>query len=160
MASITYTLELAPTAEGAPYYANIAGPRLSDDAGVDLFVVSGALVAVGEPCLLSLGVRARMVRDDTGESVHFTVEPRSSIFKARLVMANSRGVIDRSYRGELRAPVWAAPGCAAASVQAGTRLFQVLAPGLGNITFVRMTSASAWDATERGEGGFGSTGTR
>ena len=44
-------------------------------------------------------------------------------------MANSVGVIDKSYRGELKAPVWSMTG--KSEVTAGDRLFQIVAPDMG-----------------------------
>ena len=43
-------------------------------------------------------------------------------------------------------------------LQSGNRLFQVLAPDMGYISRVRLLPLEELDATERGEGGFGSTG--
>jgi dUTPase len=43
-------------------------------------------------------------------------------------------------------------------VDAGTRLFQILAPNLGWIR--QVVYVDSLDETERGSGGFGSTGTK
>ena len=72
-------------------------------------------------------------------------------------MANSRGIIDKSYRGELKAPI-VSVGSNLASVDAGTRLFQILAPDLGYIN--QVVYVESLDETSRGSGGFGSTGTK
>jgi dUTP pyrophosphatase len=67
------------------------------------------------------------------------------------------GVIDSSYRGPLMGAVL--PFLfQAANIQAGTRLFQVLAPDMGHISKVVLLPESELDDTSRGEGGFGSTG--
>ena len=70
-------------------------------------------------------------------------------------MANTRGIIDKSYRGELKAPVITV-GKNVNKLEAGTRLFQILAPSLGHIETV--VYVDSLDSTLRGEGGFGSTG--
>jgi dUTPase len=70
-------------------------------------------------------------------------------------MANSAGVIDKSYRGELKAPVWSMTGNS--TVKHGERLFQIVAPDMGWIRHVRMVEAISLRG-ERGAGGFGSTG--
>ena len=85
---------------------------------------------------------------------HFWLLPRSSIYKTGLLMGNSVGVIDKSYRGELKAPVWSMTGDTA--VQRGDRLFQIVAPDMGWIRHVRLVDSLP--NTERGDGGFGSTG--
>lgn len=108
-----------------------------------------------EPHLLDLGVKAMMTRKDTGETVHYWLAPRSSIYKTGYIMANSMGVIDRTYRGVLKAPV-VPVATGAKGFAAGDRHFQILAPDMGWIEEVRIVSSLP--ETARGEGGFGSTG--
>jgi dUTP pyrophosphatase len=91
------------------------------------------------------------------EDSHYTLEPRSSIYKTGLIMANSRGIIDLSYRGQLMAPM-VSVATNPSIVEAGTRLFQIIAPGLGYIKEVAYVDTLP--ETVRGEGGFGSTGTK
>lgn len=153
------------TEQGAPFYPAVGTiESLSqDNAGYDLKVVTDQ-VPTTVATLVPLGVKARMVHfTPISESVelvedsHFTLEPRSSIYKTGFIMANSRGIIDRSYRGQLMAPV-VSVGSKLSSVEKGTRLFQVIAPGLGYIKEV--VYVDTLPETVRGEGGFGSTGTK
>jgi len=131
------------------------GVRNNENAGVDLYTVEDWNGTVGEPPhLLDLGTKAMMISDLTGDTVHFWLAPRSSIFKTGHIMANSLGVIDRSYRGPLKAPVVALPG--SVGFKSGDRHFQILAPDMGYIREVRRVESLP--ATVRGEGGFGSTG--
>lgn len=125
------------------------------NAGFDLVTAEDFVGKPGEPHLLNLGVRAMMICNTTKEPVHYWLAPRSSIFKTGHIMANSLGVIDNTYRGILKAPVVSlADG--AKGFAAGDRHFQILAPSLGWISTVyRVTSLPD---TERGDGGFGSTG--
>ena len=165
MSRVSYRLELLVTNEGASFYPPIGTvENLSpDNAGYDLKIVvdqRSTLIAT----LVPLGVKARMLQStvvDDGievvEDCHFTLEPRSSIYKTGFMMANGRGIIDRSYRGELKAPI-VSTSPSAKMVEAGTRLFQVIAPGLGYIKEVAYVSSLP--ETVRGEGGFGSTGTK
>ena len=69
-------------------------------------------------------------------------------------MANSMGVIDKSYRGELKAPVWAMVDNV--SVSRNDRLFQIVAPDMGWIR--NITIVNSMPQTERGSNGFGSSG--
>ena len=108
-----------------------------------------------EPHLLDLGVKAMMTRKDTGETVHYWLAPRSSIYKTGYIMANSMGVIDRTYRGVLKAPV-VPVATGAKGFVAGERHFQIVAPDMGWIEEVRIVGTLP--DTARGEGGFGSTG--
>ena len=151
------------TEMGANFYPPVGTiEQLSDEnAGYDLKVVQD--VHPTETAVLApLGVHARLIKQcnqcpELAFGYHFTLEPRSSIFKSGFIMANSRGIIDRSYRGELKAPVVSIGG-STKSIEAGTRLFQILAPCLGWIREVHYV-ASLPD-TARGSGGFGSTGTK
>jgi dUTPase len=141
--------------KNTPFYDfNIKCDDENLNAGFDL-ITAEDFTAPG-PALVSLGVRAMMTRTDTGAPVHYWLAPRSSIYKTGYMMANSLGVIDRSYRGVLKAPVVRVAGEGAAGFKRGERHFQILAPDMGHIAeVVRCTELPA---TARGEGGFGSTG--
>jgi dUTPase len=167
-----YRLELVVTEEGAPFYPPVGTVETFPDnvnAGYDLKVVADqppTTVAV----LVPLGVRARLLKIhrkivdknqkativESYEPVHFSLEPRSSIYKTGFIMANTRGIIDRTYTGELKAPM-VSVGTTLSSAKAGTRLFQIVAPDMGWIREV--TYVESLPETVRGEGGFGSTGT-
>jgi dUTPase len=164
--SFYYRLELLPTDQGARYYKSKVYER-NENAGIDLYLVNEfpfTNLMNGVPTLLDLGTSARMVRvyeDGTEEEVHYWLCPRSSIFKTGLIMANSQGVIDRSYRGTLKAPVWLVSKDAFSQLISdtnteGMRLFQIVAPDMGWIREVRVVNSLS--VTSRGEGGFGSTG--
>jgi dUTPase len=164
----TYRLEILPTSNGAKYYQS---SKPSDsNAGVDLYIAAhydpASLVDNLRPTLLNLGCSARLVRvgdDGSEEDVHYWLCPRSSIYKTGLVMANSQGVIDKSYRGTLMAPIWVVSPLAFMAAykevaMEGSRLFQIVAPDMGHISEVRIVE-SLPDSV-RGAGGFGSTGSR
>jgi dUTPase len=148
-----------------PYY-DFKVKILSDNANAGFDLLTAETFTDSGPALVSLGVRAMMVRSDTGEPVHFWLAPRSSIYKTGYIMANSLGVIDRTYRGVLKAPVvrcaaqtgegGVAAGTATGSLNRGDRHFQILAPDMGHIAVVSIVNELNW--TARGEAGFGSTG--
>ena len=159
-----YILELVVTQAGESFYPPLGTVerRNDDNAGYDLKVIQ-TIEPSQTPVLAPLGVRARLMKNDkyyVGHpdgvaEYHFTLEPRSSIYKSGFMMANSRGIIDKSYRGELKAPVIS---IGTSNIEAGTRLFQILAPDLGWIKEIRYVAAIP--DTIRGEGGFGSTGSK
>lgn len=155
----SYRLELLVTKEGEPYYPPVGTLEkvASDNAGYDLKVVVNQ-VPTDVAKLVPLGVKARMITLPGGEDSHFTLEPRSSIYKTGFMMANGRGIIDKTYRGQLMAPVITVSLIGQTSIEAGTRLFQIIAPGLGHIAEVAYVD-SLPDSV-RGEGGFGSTGNK
>lgn len=153
-----YTLELLPTTQDASDFYNTC-VRGDDNAGFDLFVPEEVVFSAGEKKLVSMRVKAKMVKtnNSTGsdDCVHYWMPPRSSISKTGLLLLNSIGVIDKSYRGELMAFLWNTT-TNPVTVKKGDRLVQIVAPDMGHINGVRVVDSL--DATERGEGGFGSTG--
>lgn len=82
------------------------------------------------------------------------VFPRSSICKTGLSLANSVGVIDSDYRGSIsfvfyKGPTWIEP------YSYGDRIGQLVIMPIPEVEFVEAEELSE---TERGEGGYGSTG--
>lgn len=146
-----YTLELL-AAETTSFYTE--GVRSNENAGVDLYVPDPVTFGPGEKKLVSMKVRARLV-NSAGEAVHFWMPPRSSLSKTGLMLCNSVGVIDKSYRGELMAFLWNTTD-RTVEVKGGDRLVQIVAPDMGHIAQIRLVDTL--DTTERGEGGFGSSG--
>lgn len=157
-----YELELMPLNNtDAPY--KVEYDRSDANAGYDLH--SSENVSIEQiPQFIPFGVVARLLKvemmpggtsnDYLKTDSHFWLMPRSSIYKSGLMMANSTGVIDKSYRGELKAPVWSMTGNS--SVTRGDRLFQIVAPDMGWIRNIRIVDSMP--NTDRGVGGFGSTG--
>ena len=86
------------------------------------------------------------------------VFPRSSIRKTNLQLSNSVGVIDSGYRGEIQATFKKIQGIsnnALDNYKVGDRIFQLMVIPHPTIQFIEVNELSS---TERGEGGFGSTG--
>lgn len=156
----TYTLHLYPTPEGLSYYSplftnGVFTPN-QDNAGIDLYCAKTQTITPGSVTLLDLGVKA-VLRDTLGNGKHYWLSPRSSIWKSGVTMANSMGIIDRSYRGVLMGAVLPYKN-EPVTIEAGTRLFQLLAPDMGSIVAVYLHDIDTIDSTDRGSGGFGSTG--
>jgi len=86
--------------------------------------------------------------------------PRSSISKTRLRLANSVGIIDAGYRGHIMAMLDVI-GITDTNYEgkAYERYIQICAPGLIPITVEIVENIEGLgEKTERGQGGFGSTG--
>lgn len=83
------------------------------------------------------------------------VYPRSSIRNKELSLSNSVGVIDSGYRGELQATFNKTAGEASEKYSVGDKIFQMIIIPYPAVTFIEVDELST---TERGEGGFGSTG--
>ncbi|MDP4547576.1 MAG: dUTP diphosphatase [Marinobacter sp.] len=100
----------------------------------------------------------------TGLSVHIAdpalaamILPRSGLgHKHGIVLGNLVGLIDSDYQGELMVSCWNR-GQTEFTIEIGERLAQmVLVP----VVQADFEVVSEFDASDRGEGGFGSTGTR
>ena len=123
-------------------------------AGMD----ARAAVSQEEPILLQAGERAMI---PTGLSVaipqgyEIQVRPRSGLAaKHGLTCLNTPGTIDSDYRGEIKV-ILINLGQDAFTIQRGERIAQlVLAP----VTQLAWIEVDALDETDRGAGGFGSTG--
>ena len=83
------------------------------------------------------------------------VFPRSSIRKYELILSNSVGVIDSGYRGELQATFKKENGLDSLAYKVGDRICQITIIPHPTIEFEEVNELNN---TERGEGGFGSTG--
>ena len=83
------------------------------------------------------------------------VFPRSSIRKYELILSNSVGVIDSGYRGELQATFKKENGLDSLAYKVGDRIAQIMIIPHPPIEFNEVDELSD---TERGDGGFGSTG--
>ena len=100
----------------------------------------------------------------------FYLYPRSSISKTRMRLANSVGIIDAGYRGDLIAAVdtiglfgstdiWHIWKETLSPIKKYDRYFQVCAPDLSPfLVHIVDTEQDLSPPTERGQGGFGSTG--
>jgi len=81
--------------------------------------------------------------------------PRSSIRKYELILSNSVGVIDSGYRGEIQATFKKENGLDSLAYKVGDRICQITIIPHPTIEFEEVNELNN---TERGEGGFGSTG--
>jgi dUTP pyrophosphatase len=92
----------------------------------------------------------------TSSSSGFYLYPRSSITKTDLMMTNHVGIIDSGYRGYLMASVRNLGNNA--TLEPMTRLFQICHPTLCPVYVVLVETEAQLTPSDRGTGGFGSTG--
>ncbi len=106
----------------------------------------------------------QQVTIDSGLRIHINsrshagiILPRSSSGKKGLVLANGTGLIDSDYQGPLLMMLWNR-GSGPITINDGDRVAQYL---LTNVYQFDMKFVEAFsDSSERGEGGFGSTGAK
>lgn len=120
------------------------------DAGLDIAANEPVTLESGERKLVSTGVRIAVPKGYVG-----LLFPRSgNAAKKGLTLANSVGVIDSGYRGEVKG-IMVNLGSDPVTINSGERIMQlVLVPFLSAV----VTPVLELDETERGENGFGSTG--
>lgn len=123
-------------------------------AGVDLRACLDAplTLAPGETALIGTGIAIHL--DDPGLCA--LILPRSGLGHRGLVLGNLVGLIDSDYQGELKISTWNR-GQESQTIEPGDRIAQLVIIPVIQPTFVEV---EAFDATDRGEGGFGHTGTR
>ncbi len=124
------------------------------DAGVDLFCTDDIVIpgrSFGNTIDFKIVCCRSLVTGDYGA---YYLYPRSSISKTSLRLSNSVGIIDAGYRGHIMAKVDNLSD-EPYTVKAGDRLFQICMPDLRAPVIV---VGSVEKNTERGSGGFGSTG--
>ena len=119
------------------------------NSGYDLYVVEDVTINANKTEFINFKVRGK-----TKNGAGYMLLPRSSISKTPLRLANSVGLIDPTYRGELMAAFYNTSS-EAYEVKKGTRIAQLALANLGPFS---VTWVESLDATERGDGGFGSTG--
>lgn len=133
------------------------------DCGLDLFVHTVTFPDVNESSphmKVGSGVSVAAY-DDQGRPTGCLLYPRSSISKTPYMLANSVGVIDAGYRGEVIAKLARMHD----SVQevnwskGDLRLVQICLPSLRSprVVFVDSLEALGTPPDSRGSGGFGST---
>jgi len=131
------------------------------DSGFDLASPVNLSVDAGT-FFLDFKVKAAMYKSDTPIDLNnimlenytpsaYYLYPRSSISKTSFRLANSVGIIDRGYRGNIGAFF----DCKEGQIETGQRLVQLCSPTLDPFHVVLTNSLTF---TERGANGFGSTG--
>lgn len=112
----------------------------------------GAMVRVGEPCTIPTGLAF-----EVPEGHVMLIFSRSGHgFNSDTRLANCVGVIDSDYRGEVKVKLTRdQSGADALNFKPGDRVAQAMVIPVQQVAF---TEVSELSATERGAGGFGSTG--
>ena len=139
----------APDPEVRDLYAD--NVNYASDSGLNLFFPETLELKKGTTTLVDLKVSGAFF--DGGRRRAFFMIPRSSIYKSRVRMANSVGLVDSLYSGTLKTALDALDDY---TIQKGTSLFQICLPTLEPFPTIVLSEKQETTA-ERGEGGFGST---
>ncbi|MDD3146642.1 MAG: dUTP diphosphatase [Candidatus Riflebacteria bacterium] len=121
-------------------------------AGYDLCACAHAVLAPGKHAMVPTGLRISMPA-----GLEAQIRPRSGLAaKHAVTVLNSPGTIDSDYRGEV-CVILINHGDKDFVVEPGMRIAQMV---FSRVTEVCLQSAQKLDVSDRGEGGFGSTGIR
>ena len=119
------------------------------DAGADLLSAENVVIAPGEQKMIDTGVAVKIPQGYVGY-----VFNRSSQGKIGVTIPHSVGVVDSDYRGNIKV-ILKNTGKEPYYIDRGvTRIAQLVISPVVLAEFV-----DTWNDTERGTGGFGSTGT-
>jgi dUTP pyrophosphatase len=121
--------------------------KKNEDVGLDIPILNDVIIPAGAISFkIPLGIKT--------EPTHgYMLIPRSSIIKTTMRLANSVGIIDKSYRGEVMAVVDNI-GVDDVHLKTGSCYFQIVTFD-GNLP--TYTLKDELSSTTRGSGGFGST---
>lgn len=122
------------------------------DAGMDLYSVEDKVIAPGETALIKTGIQIELPKDTEAQ-----VRPRSGLaLKNSITVLNTPGTIDEGYRGEVGV-ILINHSKVDFKVEIGMRIAQLVVKPVLRVNVVEVNELTT---TERGEGGFGSTGVK
>ena len=122
----------------------------ADDAAFDLRSRSDILVPVNKSTLVPTGVFIELPVNYEAQ-----VRPRSGLaLKHNITLTNSPGTIDAGYRGEVGVIMFN-HGPEEFAVKRGDRIAQMV---IAELPAVELETVAVLSNSDRGEGGFGSTG--
>ena len=121
------------------------------DACFDLYSLEDYVVRPGSVLLIRTGLAIAV-----NEGYEMQIRPRSGLSLKGLIIPNSPCTIDAGYRGEIKTPMTNVSD-KSVIIRAGDRYAQGTIKPVWRVIFEEVDELPA---SERGEGGFGSTGDR
>ncbi len=121
------------------------------DAGLDLFSAVAVTIAPGTRVLVPTGIAIAIPQGCAG----FVLPRSGAALKRGLGLANSPGLIDSAYRGEIKVIVVNLDRTEPIVIERGEKIAQLVVQRIEHCVLCEVDSL---DDTARGEGGFGSTG--
>lgn len=146
MSAITVPIKRLDPEAVIPSYA------YAGDAGLDLRSLETLVLKPFERALIPTGLAIAIPEGYAG-----FVQPRSGLaLKRGLSIVNTPGLIDSHYRGELKIIAINLDPVNDIQIEKGERIAQLV---IQEVPVVTLTVVDELDATDRGAGGFGSSGT-
>lgn len=121
------------------------------DAGLDLYALQDGVLAPGERASVATGIAVEIPPGQAG-----LVLPRSGLAARHgISVVNAPGLIDPGYRGEVRVLLLNTDREQPFEISAGARIAQLV---LVRVELATLLEVEVLGETERGAGGFGSSG--
>jgi dUTP pyrophosphatase len=134
--------------------AKVPDRAYAGDAGYDLAAAESVVLAPGERAVVRTGIAIALPDGYAG-----FVLPRSGLaVRHGISLVNTPGLIDPGYRGELMVPLINHDRAETFEVETGMRIAQLVLVRAAEARFVSVELLEE-GADDRGEGGFGSSGT-
>lgn len=126
------------------------------DCGIDLIFPSEIYINNDQVVKCGLGIACEFIPQGQTESAGFYLVPRSSMANTPFMLANSIGIIDPTYRGEIIAALrsFNQGSYESTLIEKGAKLVQIISPDLKSI---RVEVVEELSKTGRDDKGFGST---
>lgn len=145
MSRVEVLFEVTDPSVPVPSYAH------PGDAGADLTTRVALTLEPGQRATVPTGVKIAL----PGGYVAL-VHPRSGLAAKRgITIVNAPGTVDAGYRGEISVTLLNTDANEAVSFEVGDRIAQLVIQKVEHATFV---AVDALPGSQRGDGGFGSTG--
>ncbi|MBW9169892.1 dUTP diphosphatase [Clostridium estertheticum] len=120
------------------------------DAGLDLFSVEEKIIMPGETVIVHTGIQIELPKDTEAQ-----IRPRSGLaLKNSITVLNTPGTIDEGYRGEIGI-ILINHSKINFRVEKNMKIAQMVIKPVLKVSIVEV---SELNSTQRGKGGFGSTG--
>lgn len=142
---VTDSVDVLIQSDYLPLYAH------PGDAGADLVATESVTLRPGQRATVGTGVSIAL----PDGYVCFVV-PRSGLaFKHGITIVNAPGTVDAGYRGEIKVALLNTDAEQSFDIAAGDRIAQMIVMPVSRARFIAVDTLPGSD---RGEGGFGSTG--
>ena len=142
---ITLQLKKLDSGLPTPRYAH------EGDAGLDLYAAEDVTLQPGQRAMVPTGIAIAIPQGYAG-----FVQPRSGLAaKQGITIVNTPGLIDSGYRGEVKVILLNTDSANAVQLARGERIAQLV---IQSVPAVMLEEVDELGSTERGTGGFGSSG--
>lgn len=134
--------------------SNVPAPCFAKPGDIGLDLIANSIEKIYDNVVMvNTGVKVQ-----PPEGYHFKLYARSSLHKYGFCLSNGVGVVDSQFQGYILAPLLKIKEDADPQSLIGNRIVQlVLEKSHTNFPIVEV---SEFEVTERGDGGFGSSGTK